>query len=81
MSAPYWLIDTPAFTKELIEGHPSPGPLITGMNLFRAVLCKVAARASELDDPQLNILMLRLRLYEAEHADIIPLIKEQENRL
>lgn len=58
-----WRVNTPAFTKELIEAHPSPGALIGAMNIFRQVLAEVAERASEMNDPVLNALMCRLALY------------------
>lgn len=53
------------------------GVLKIPINQFRQLLCEVAARAAELNDPKLNILMLRLWLYEAQPGDYSKLIEEQ----
>lgn len=53
------------------------GVLKTPINQFRILLCSVAERAIELNDPKLNVLMLRLWLYEASPEDIPKLIDEQ----
>lgn len=42
----------------------------------------IAKRASELNDPQLNILMLETKLYHADtHTEITDLIEQQKKRL
>ena len=53
------------------------GVFKTPINLFRHLLCQVAQRATELNDPKLNVLMLRLWLYEASPDEIPKLIEEQ----
>lgn len=53
------------------------GVLKTPINQFRHLLVQVAQRATELNDPKLNVLMLRLWLYEASPEDIPKLIEEQ----
>lgn len=53
------------------------GVLKTPVNIFINLLGQVAERASELNDPKLNVLMLRLWLYEASAEDINKLIEEQ----
>ena len=53
------------------------GVLKTPINQFRHLLAQVAQRATELNDPKLNVLMLRLWLYEASPEDIPKLIEEQ----
>lgn len=53
------------------------GVLKTPINQFRILLGCVAERAIELNDPKLNVLMLRLWLYEASPEDMPKLIDEQ----
>lgn len=71
----------PNLLREVIEGHPSPGPLVRAMNLTMPILREMTARAIELDDPQLNILMLRLALYEVNPADRLKEIEAQRARI
>lgn len=62
-----WSVDTPALLNDIIPNAMqketiSPSILV----IFRNLLAAVAQRATELHDPQLDILILRLNLYEME---------------
>lgn len=62
-----WSCDTPALLNDIIPNAMaketiSPSILV----IFRGLLAEVAQRATELHDPQLDILMLRLNLYEMD---------------
>lgn len=62
-----WSVDTPALLNDIIPNAMSkeiisPSILV----IFRNLLAEVAQRATELHDPQLDILMLRLNLYEMD---------------
>ena len=46
----------------------------------KELLAKVAARALQLNDPDLNILMLKLGLYDVPKAEVSDKIKQQESR-
>lgn len=62
-----WSVDTPALLNDIIPNamqKESISPSI--LAIFRGLLAEVAQRATELHDPQLDILMLRLNLYEME---------------
>jgi hypothetical protein len=76
-----WRVDTPALLKEMVDGNPSGGILVQPVNIFRQILTSLAERAIELDDPALNVLMLRLALYEVPPTQISERIAEQEARL
>lgn len=57
-----WELNTPGFLKEACEN--SRGGIYTVCwNIFKKLLVMVAARAAELDDPVMNVLMLKLNLY------------------
>lgn len=71
----------PNLLREMIMGHPTPGPLIMAVNLTIPILRAVAQRASEIDDPRLNILMLRLALYEVDPSERLAAIDAQEQRI
>lgn len=60
-----WRVNTPAFLKEIFDGYPSENGaiLFQPLNIFREVLVEVAERASQLNDPIMNALMVRLSLY------------------
>lgn len=77
-----WRFDThlPNLLRELIEGHPSPGPLVMAVNLTVPILRSLASRAIEIDDPALNVLMLRLALYEVPADERAAAIEDQEAR-
>lgn len=57
------------------------GILRIPLNLFQGLLAQVAQRATELNDPKMNILMLRLGLYEVATEDIRKMIEQQEKLL
>jgi len=57
-----WKVHTTALLKEILS-DPYNGALMIPLNILRGLLCQVAQRAIELDDPQLNALMIRLTLY------------------
>jgi len=57
-----WTVHTPNLIKE-ISGNPNCAILSQPLNIFAGVLYRVAKRASELNDDELNALMIRLTLY------------------
>lgn len=71
----------PNLLRETIEGHPTPGPLVRAMSLTLPILRQLAARAIEIDDPELNVLMLRLALYDTPAEQRPAAIEAQRARL
>lgn len=62
-----WSVDTPALLNDIIPNAMaketiSPSILVN----FRGLLAEVAQRATELHDTKLDLLMLRLNMYEME---------------
>ena len=57
-----WDVDTPQFLREACE-NCNGGLYAICWNIFKNLLAIVAARAAELDDPVMNVLMLKLNLY------------------
>lgn len=66
VSARQFDVDTPQFLKEAAE-NCNGGMYGVCWNIFRNLLAMVAARAAEIDDPVLNVLMLRLNLYDIDN--------------
>lgn len=65
-----WSVNTPDLLKDIIpnmRASESISPSI--ITIFGSLLAEVAKRATELHDPKLDSLMLRLNLYECEGAD------------
>lgn len=74
-------VNTPQFLKEVCE-HTNGGMYAVCWNIFQRLLAQVAERATELNDPVLNTLMIRLNLYEIpnnERYKIIKKLKEMYN--
>ena len=63
-----WKVDFPAFMKEVCEGSKTT-PYAVTFRILNNVMSILAERAIELNDPALNIIMMRLALYEGAHSD------------
>lgn len=61
-------VNTPQFMKEACENCEG-GMYAICWNVFRNLLAMVAERATEINDPIMNVLMLRLNLYEVKNED------------
>ena len=73
-------VDTVSLLKEIADaGLPrNMGVLKIPINIFKSLLGEVAQRATEINDPRLNILMLRLTLYEVPNSKITEMIEHME---
>ncbi len=58
-----WKCHTPKLFEEILL-NPGTGMLKQPLNVFRSILVEVAQRAIELNDDELNLLMIRLTLYD-----------------
>lgn len=70
-------VNTPQFLKEACE-NVEGGMYAVCWNIFRNLLAQVAERATELNDPVLNTLMIRLNLYEIPNKERYKVIKQME---
>ena len=61
-----WKVDLPAFLKEIVECSSNTPYAIT-FKILAQVLNVLIERAIEINDPALNIIMLRLGLYDEAH--------------
>lgn len=68
-------VNTPQFLKEACE-NAIGGMYTVCWNIFRTLLEQVAERATELNDPVLNTLMIRLNLYEIPNKERYKVIKQ-----
>lgn len=76
-------VNIPGFLKEACENCEG-GMYAICWNIFRNWIACVAQRATELNDPYLNVLMLRGNLYECsnhERHEFIRQIKEEVEQL
>lgn len=64
-------VNTPQFLKEAAE-NCNGGMYAVCWNIFRNLLAMVSVRAAELDDPIMNVLMLRLNLYDIDDGGTEP---------
>lgn len=72
-------LNTPGFLKEVIENSECK-MYAACWNTFRSLLVQVTQRATELNDPIMNVLMLRLNFYEVpveERHKIIEQIRKE----
>lgn len=58
-----WRCNTPRLFEEILL-NPGTSILQQPLIIFRSILVEVAQRAIELNDDKLNLLMLRLTLYD-----------------
>ncbi len=58
-----WKCHTPRLFEEILL-NPGTSALQQPLVIFRSILVEVAQRAIELNDDELNLLMLRLTLYD-----------------
>lgn len=68
-------VNTPQFLKEACE-NTNGGMYAVCWNVFRNLIAQVAERATELNDPVLNTLMIRLNLYEIPNKERYKIIKQ-----
>lgn len=73
-------IDTPALIQEIGNNakEKRTPELIIPLNILLAYLTKLASRAAELNDPELNIIMLEMKLYDVPHDEIDAAIQTQK---
>lgn len=76
-----WKVQTVQLIKEAVENNPSAWCLRIPFMIFKNLLGQVAERAIRIDDPELNILMLRLGLYEVHPEQVEAAITRQRDRL
>lgn len=70
-------VDTPRFIHEAAENCRG-GMYSVCWNIFLNLISKVAERATELNDPVLNTLMIRLNLYEIPNKERYKIIKQMK---
>ena len=73
-------VDTPQLLKEIAQNN-GVSALKVPLNVLQHWLGRLSERAIELDDPELNIIMLSMALYEGTSLELIRAIEGQFNRL
>jgi hypothetical protein len=79
----YFNVHVPLLLNEIADNalRPNMGVLKIPLNQFRILLLEVADRAINVNDPELNILMLRMALYEGTPTELSDAINEQKRRI
>lgn len=72
-------VNTPQFLKEACENCEG-GMYEICWNVFRNLIAMVAERATELNDPIMNVLMIRLNLYEMPNEERYKVIEQMRKR-
>lgn len=76
-----WKCDLPGFLKELSENTIGTPYGIT-FRILRMILQILSARAIEINDPALNIIMSNLSLYDGSHTkEIIAKVEQERNKI
>ena len=63
-----WKINLPGMLLEVLDNNPGMGILYRPFQIMFGLFAKLAGRALELNDPELNGIMMSLNLYELEEA-------------
>ncbi len=72
-------VNIPGFLKEAALNCTN-GMYVVCYECFRMLLSQVSQRATELNDPVLNVLMLRLNLYECKNEERRKLMRMEIDR-
>jgi hypothetical protein len=64
-----WQVHTRGLFEEITNGSNTNGVFKIPLNIMLGVLREVAQRATELNDPKMNELMVRLSLYSVANPD------------
>ena len=75
-----WKFDLPSFLKEIAECSKST-PYPKTFTILVRLLGILTERAIEINDPALNIIMLRLGLYEGAHDKNVDVVISQLRKL
>ena len=75
-----WKVDLPSLLKEIAECSKSV-PYAKTFKILAQVLNVLTERAIEINDPVLNIIMLRLGLYEGAHDKNVDEVISQLRKL
>lgn len=73
-------VDTPQLLNEIAQNNEI-AILKVPLNILQHWLGRLTERAIELDDPELNIIMLSMALYEGTPEELIQAIEGQFDRL
>lgn len=85
-SGMFWKVDYPAFMEEYrdtVLNNPKSGGTMQyyPAKVMNDYIQRITKRATELDDPELNIYMLGMNLYDVPHDELQNKIIEQLNRM
>ena len=75
-----WKVDLPKFLKEISECSTNV-PYAASFRILAQVLNVLTERAIEINDPALNIIMLRLGLYDGAHDKNVDEVISQLHKL
>ena len=75
-----WKVDLPKFLKEISECSTNV-PYAASFRILAQVLNVLTERAIEINDPALNIIMLRLGLYDGAHDKNVDEVISQLRKL
>lgn len=75
-----WKVDLPKFLKEISECSTNV-PYAASFQILAQVLKVLTERAIEINDPALNIIMLRLGLYDGAHDKNVDEVISQLRKL
>lgn len=75
-----WKVDLPKFLKEISECSTNV-PYAASFRILAQVLNVLTERAIEINDPALNIIMLRLGLYDGAHDKNVDVVISQLRKL
>ena len=76
-----WTCNTPGLIEEIGNCCTEAPALVTPLRILQSMLQELAEVAIRIDDPELNVMMLRLSLYDVPHMKIDAAIKRQRKRM
>ena len=76
-----WKVNTPGLLAEIVECNPSASIFATPFNILKGLLAELAAYGAKKNDPELNVILLRLALYDVPKAKIQDAINAERAKM
>lgn len=76
-----WKVNTPGLLKEIVECNQTAAIFATPFNILKGLLAELAAYGAKKNDPELNVILLRLALYDVPPAKLPEVIESERARM
>ena len=76
-----WKVNTPQLLAEIVQCNPSAAIFAIPFHILKSILAELAAYGAKKNDPELNVLLLRLALYDVPPLKVQDAIDRERARM